>query len=84
MNPVQGAAHRANSNSQEHGRSQQLGNDKCERHTQNDCERRKSQIAEMTPVQMVTHRSQGNGQEHGRVQQMVTDNRERRTKYETV
>ena len=76
MNPVQMSGHRDQRNSRECGRDQQLGNQNCERRTQDDRERIQSQIAEMTPAQVVAHCSQRNSQEHGRAQQLGNENNE--------
>ena len=78
------AAHHYQRNSQERGRSQQLVNANRERRTQDYCERRRSQVAEMNPVHVEAHRSQRNSRERGRSQQLFNDNRERRTQDEAV
>ena len=78
------SAHRSQLNIQECGRSQKLGNNNCERRTQDDCKIRQSQISEMTPVQVSSHHAQRNIRECGRSQQLVSDNSEIHDQDETV
>ena len=82
INPVQVAAHRARCNNQEHGRSQQLGNENCERLTLYDRERRQSQYVQMTPAQMAANQAQRNNQERGRAQKIGNEKHERCTQNE--
>ena len=84
IKPRQVAAHCAQCNSQERGRSQQLGNKNCERLTQDDHELRQSELAEMTPLKVAAHCAQRNSQERGRAQQLGNDNCEIFTEDEAV